>query len=122
VRLSFDLAERHHVGPATTQVRSGIDGIELNGNFRKLESSFCLFDVPEDTGMHEMLDVVHLHEAAVARREMRIFADRLAKDRDSALPAFRFEFRHEVLTAKPAIVDIERDVWFAGKPHQPFGG
>ncbi len=67
-----------------------------------------------------MFDVIHLHETAVARRERGIFANGVAKDGDRPLPAFRIEFRHQVLSTKPAVVDIERNIGLTGKPHQPF--
>src|ERR1700712_5394892 len=74
----------------------------------------------KQAGVYKMLDVVHLHEATVARRERRILADRVAKDSDGPLPTFRVELGDQVLPAKPAIVQIERDVGLTGEPHQPL--
>ena len=68
-----------------------------------------------------MLDVVHLHEAAVAGRETRIVADRITENGDRPPPAFRIEFRHQILSAQPAVVQFERHVRLARQPHQPLG-
>src|SRR5262245_23798194 len=98
-----------------------IDGVELHGHLCQLEGALGLFEIAKDAGMNEMLDVVHLDEAAVAGREARTFSDRVAKDGHSTMPAFRVEPCHKVLSAKPAIVHIERDVRLACKPNQTFG-
>src|SRR5262245_11180782 len=100
---------------------SRVDGVELHRHFCEFESPLGLFEITKDAGMNEMLDVVHLDEAAVARREAWAIADRIAKDGDGTMPAFRVKSRHKVLSAKPAIVDIERDVRLTRKPPQPFG-
>src|ERR1700683_1183368 len=103
------------------EMRPGIDRIQLNGLLRKLKRRFRLVAIAEDPRMNEMLDVVHLYEAAVARREGWIFPDGIAKDGDRALPAFGIEFEHQTLAAKPTVVNIQRDVRLARQPHQPFG-
>ena len=102
-------------------MRPGIDRIEFNGDFRQFKGRLCLVEIAKDPGMHEMLDVVHLHKAAVERRESRIFPDRVAKDHDRPLPAFLVELRDEILAAQPAVVKIERNVGLACQPHQPLG-
>src|SRR4051794_29364085 len=60
--------ERHHIGPAAAQMRSGIDWIQLNGDLRKLKRRFCLAEIPLQARMYEMFNVIHLHKTAVARR------------------------------------------------------
>jgi hypothetical protein len=102
-------------------VSPGIDGIKLDGCFRKFEGSPCLVEIAHQAGVHVVFDVVHLHETAVTRRERGILTDGIAKDGDRPLPAFGVKFRHQVLPAQPSVVNIERNVRFAGKPHQPFG-
>src|SRR3984885_12305957 len=121
MRRCFGFPKPHHKSPATTQMRPGIDRIELNGGFREFEGRSGLAEIAKEARMYNMFDVVHLHEAAVARREGRIFADGIAKDGDGSLPAFRIKFRYEILSAKPAVMNIQRHVRFARKPHQPLG-
>ena len=121
MRRRLGLPPRHHIRPATAQMRPGIDRIQLNGGFRKFEGRSRLAEIAKEAGMYNMFNVIHLYEAAVARRESRIFTDGIAKNGDRALPAFRVEFRYQVLSAKPAVMNIQRHVRFARKPHQPFG-
>ena len=116
VRRRLGLAQRERIGPAATEMRPGVDRIEFNGDFRQFKRRLCLVEIAKDPGMHEMLDVVHLHKAAVERRESRIFPDRVAKDHDRPLPAFLVELRDEILAAQPAVVKIERKVGFACQP------
>ena len=101
-------------------MRSGIDWIQLNGGLRKLKRRFCLAEIPLQARMYEMFNVIHLHKAAVTRRESRIFTDGTAKDGDRPLPAIGVEFRHEILPAKPAVVNVQRNVGLSRKPHQAF--
>src|SRR5665213_1453034 len=107
MRRCLGLPERHHIGPATAQMRPGIDRIQLDRDFRKLKGGSCLAEIAEYAWVNKMLDVVHLHESAVARRERGIFADGIAEDGDRALPAFRIVFVMQTLPAQPAIVNIE---------------
>ena len=107
MRRRLGLPERHHIRPAAAQMRPGIDRIQLNGGFRKFNGRSCLGEITKKTRMHDMLDVIHLHEAAVARRERGILADGIAEDGDRALPAFRIEFGQQTLPAEPAIVSVK---------------
>ena len=101
-------------------MRPTIDRIQLNGTLREFERRPCLAEIAEDARVNKMLDIIQLHEAAVARRERRIFPDRIAEDGDRALPTFRIVVVMQTLPAEPAIMNIERNVGFACEPHQPF--
>src|ERR1700722_17384105 len=100
MRLRFGLSQRHRIRPATTQMRPGIGRIQLNRSLREFERRLCLAEIAEYARVNEMFDIVHLHEAAVTRREPRIFLDGAAKDGDRALPAFRIEFEMQPLSAQ----------------------
>src|ERR1700750_1163926 len=102
--------ERQRIRPATAQMRPGIGRIELDRRLRELKRRFCLVEIAKETRVHKMLDVVHLREAAVARRESGILTDGIEKDDDRPLPAFGIILRNEVLCAKPTIVRVERNI------------
>jgi hypothetical protein len=91
-------------------MRPGIGRIELDRGLRELKRRFCLVEIAKETRMYKMLNVIHLHEAAVARRESGIFTDGIAKDDDRPLPAFGIILRHEILCAEPTIVRVERNI------------
>ena len=105
-------------------MRPGIDRIQLNGTLREFKRRLCRAEIAEQARVNKMLGIVHLHKAAIARREGGIFPDGIAEDGDRALPAFRIEFHHEILPAQPAVAQIGRNPWFAGAPPQkpPYGG
>src|SRR5258708_27117000 len=103
-------------------MRPGIDRIQLKGTLCEFKRRLRLAEIAEEAGVNKMLDIVHLHEAAVARRERRIFSDGIAKDGDRALPAFRIEFEQQTLPAEPAVMHIEGDIGLPSEPHQPLGG
>src|SRR6201747_1693357 len=110
MRSRFGFTERQRIRPATAQMRPGIGRIELDRRLRELKRRFCLVEIAKETRVHKMLNVVHLREAAVARRESGIFTDGIAKDDDRPLPAFRIKLRHKILYAEPTVVCVERDI------------
>jgi len=92
---------RGNTGKETTVM---LDGIQLNGGLREFKRCFCFIAIAKEARVYNMFDVIHLHEATVARRESRIFTDGITKDNDCPLPAFRLEFHQKILAAKPTVV------------------
>jgi hypothetical protein len=88
-------------------MRPVIDRIQLDGSLRKLKRCLCFIAVPKEARVDKMLNVIDLNKAAVARRECRIFTDSFEEDVNRPLPAFRIKLRHQTLSAKPTVVDVE---------------
>src|SRR5437763_6893182 len=98
-------------------MRPRIYRIELNGTFREFERRLCGVKMAEQARVNKMLYIVHLHEAAVARRECGVFPYPVTEDGDRALPAFRIVFEMQTLPAQPAVMYVERNVRLARQPH-----